>query len=113
MDGLLDLVSLEGIYPNLLPGVGIPIERRVQSVLQGGTSTRALGSDDSQIDEVLLGDIVSQLSSIAMASNKGLCSVIQKRTLVDLIAAQTQLAFAPAVNDDKAHAEAFQKLIDT
>ena len=112
MDGLLDLVSLEGIYPNLLPGVGIPIERRVQSVLQGGTSTRVLGSDDSQTDETLLVDIVSQLSSIAMASSKGLRSAIQERILVDLIAAQTQLAFAPAVDDRKYHAGALRTLID-
>ena len=36
VEGLLDLVSLEGIYPNLSPGVGIPINNRVKSVLQKG-----------------------------------------------------------------------------
>lgn len=96
IDGLLDLISLEGIYPNLLPGVGVPIERRLKSVLQGGTITQLpKGPPSSQYDENLLPEIAPQLSAIGMSSGGGLCGALQERTLVDLIAAKAQLAFSP------------------
>ena len=37
--GLLDLISLEGVYPQLSTGVGVPIERRLKSVLPPGAIT--------------------------------------------------------------------------
>lgn len=94
VDGLLDLISLEGIYPNLLPGVGVPIERRLKSVLQGGTVTQLPESaQSSHKDEDLLLEITIQLSKIAMSSGEGLYEALQERILVDLIAAKAQLVF--------------------
>ena len=114
VDGLLDLVSLEGIYPNLLPGVGVPIERRLKSVLQGGTVTQLPGGTQSpEHDDDLLLEIVRKLSEIGMSSGEGLCRVLQERTLVDLIAAKAQLAFSPKYNTaDRRHAVALQALLD-
>lgn len=95
VDGLLDLISLEGIYPNLLPGVGVPIERRLKSVLQGGTVTQLPQSaEPSHKDDYLLLEISTQLSKIAMSSGEGLCGALQERILVDLIAAKVQLTFS-------------------
>jgi hypothetical protein len=100
VDGLLDLISLEGIYPNLLPGVGVPVERRVQSVLQGGVQVRKVGPDEaSDSDASLLPHIVHALHMIAMDIGLGLYSILKDRTMVDLIAAESQLAFAPSQND--------------
>lgn len=95
VDGLLDLISLEGIYPNLLPGVGVPIERRLKSVLQGGTVTQLPQSaQPSHKDEDLLLEISTQLSKIAISSDEGLCGALQERILVDLIATKVQLTFS-------------------
>lgn len=114
IDGLLDLISLEGIYPSLLPGVGVPIERRIKSVLQGGTVTYLPeGARSPQNDEDLLLEIGSRLSDIGMSSGDGLCSALQARTLVDLVAAKAQLAFAPK-NDTSGgrHALTLEALLD-
>ena len=96
IDTLLDLISLEGIYPNLLSGVGVPIERRVKSVLQGGLVTRSVGISENFNREGngLLEEIVRQLGKVAADKGKGLGSALQERTLVDLIAALGQLAYA-------------------
>lgn len=102
IDGLLDLISLEGIYPNLSPGVGVPIERRVRSVLQGGTTTKAFENEQKPgLDRPFLREIVTQLMKIARSSGKGLSVVLQERTLVDLIAALGQLALYPSVLESR------------
>jgi hypothetical protein len=96
VDGLLDLISLEGIYPNLLPGVGVPIERRLRTVLQGVTATkRAEGFEEVLYDESLLLQVFECLSKIGMSSGKGLYRALQERTLVDVIVAGAQLIYAP------------------
>ena len=97
IDGLFDLVSLEGIYPCLLPGVGIPIERRVKSVLQGGIVTRPADDGRSREDDdsLLLSLILIELNKIALSDGQGLYPALRERTLVDLVAAQSQVAFAP------------------
>lgn len=96
VDGLLDLISLEGIYPSLSPGVGIPIERRVRSVLKNGVITRPSPSGDGpqRQGQSLLVEICLALDNILEDGN-GLASIIQERTLVDLIAGFGELAFSP------------------
>ncbi|MCJ1246443.1 hypothetical protein MMC30_003650 [Trapelia coarctata] len=114
IDGLLDLISLEGIYPNLLPGLGVPIERRLKSVLQGGTVTQLPeGTQSPEHDEDLLLQIANQLSAIGMSSGEGLCGALQKRTLVDLIAVKAQFAFSPKHDTSNGrHALTLKALLD-
>ncbi|MCJ1395546.1 hypothetical protein MMC18_008432 [Xylographa bjoerkii] len=114
VDALLDLISLEGIYPNLLPGVGVPIQRRVKSVLRNGTVSRVAEAED-QLDQDLglLLYIVTELEKIAASSGKGLYSAFIERTLVDLIAARGQLAYEPNINQSiQSYATAFKALLD-
>lgn len=98
VDGLLDLISLEGIYPSLSPGVGIPIERRVKSVLRNGVVTRPSPSGDGpQIQgQSLLAEICLSLDKI-LEDGVGLASFVQERTLVDLIAGLGELAYSHSV----------------
>lgn len=98
VDGLLDLISLEGIYPSLSPGVGIPIERRVRSVLRNGVVTRpSPPGDGPQLrGQSLLAEVCLALDEI-LEYGIGLASLIQERTLVDLIAGFGELAYSHSV----------------
>lgn len=105
IDGLLDLISLEGIYPLLSPGVGIPIQRRVKSVLQGGLVTRPSPAADvvsRQDGRALLSQICRQLYMILSSNGTGLGPSVQERTLVDVIAGWGELACAPHLQDEYA-----------
>ena len=96
IDTLIDLVVLEGIYPCLSPGVGVPMERRVKSALQGDLVTRPLSQpnpEDLQ-DQELIATIVDCLYPIVL-SRQGLASSVEARMLVDLIAAVAEAAFSP------------------
>ena len=114
VDALLDLISLEGIYPNLLPGVGVPIQRRVKSVLRNGTVSR--GADingELDQDRGLLVNIAVELDRLALSNGKGLYNAFIERTLVDLIAARGQLAYGSDINfPDQFHITALQLVLD-
>ena len=101
VDGLLDLISLEGIYPALSPGVGIPIERRVKSVLQAGVAARhaeELGpNEDVNLD--LLKEVVDGLSRIVLDGDKAVNPVIRERNLVDVISGCGELAYGNSCGD--------------
>lgn len=117
IDGLLDLVSLEGIYPSLSPGVGIPIERRVRSVLQGGIVTRTSSAEESRgaKDRELLVTITESLSQIAASKVVGLRPALQERTFVDLVAGLGELAYNPSYVDEdssSSHAATLKSLLD-
>lgn len=117
VDGLLDLISLEGIYPSLSPGVGIPIERRVRTVLQGGVITRTLSEegDEEPRNKLLLTKIVDSLGTIPESNEVGLRLALQERTLVDLIAGLSELAYSPLYQDGHSsadHAAALKRLLD-
>ncbi|KAL8909525.1 MAG: hypothetical protein Q9207_000205 [Kuettlingeria erythrocarpa] len=112
---LLDITVLEGIYPSLSSGVGVPVERRLKSALKGFT-TRSLSaaSGGKPGDRQLLTDIVECLSPISF-SRIGLSMSVQDRTSVDLLAATGELAFSPAFNlPTRQHfASTFKGLIDS
>ncbi|MCJ1268086.1 hypothetical protein MMC22_007972 [Lobaria immixta] len=117
VDGLLDLISLEGIYPFLSPGVGVPIERRVRSVLQGGLVSKPSPANDgaAQEDRSLLAEICDGLYGITQGEGGGLTSSLQERTLVDLIAGLGDLAYAPLLQDqdpEKQHDRMLGSLLD-
>lgn len=116
VDGLLDLISLEGIYPFLSPGVGVPIERRVRSVLKGGLVSKPSLVDDGAAheDKRLLAEICDGLYGITKGEG-GLASSLQERTLVDLIAGLGELAHAPLLRDQhskKQNDSMLQSLLD-
>ena len=93
IDALLDLVSLEGVYPRLSPGVGAPIERRVRSVLQGGTSIAEI-KDQNEPDSAGL-DVIAERLYIILLTRRGIAMAIEQRTLVDVLAGIAQLAYGP------------------
>ncbi|KAA6406754.1 MAG: hypothetical protein FRX48_09477 [Lasallia pustulata] len=101
VDGLLDLISLEGIYPCLSPGVGIPIERRVKSVLRGGFVAKPVAKESG--DQIILAEIVDSLHPIVKEGSKGLGLALRERTLVDVIAGAGQLAFDPSEAAQQRH----------
>ena len=97
IDALLDLISLEGIYPNMCPGVGVPIDRRL-SVFQSGIATTSIAATKyttSKQDFELLGNIVEQLGKVVQSADGGLKNILQERIIVDLLAAVFQLAYHP------------------
>ncbi len=115
IDGILDLVSLEGIYPSLSPGVGIPIERRVRSVLQGGIVTRTSSAEAGQEvkDKGLLIEITESLNQIAASRTTGLGPALQERTLVDLVAGLGELAYNPSYGEScSSHVTTLKTLLD-
>lgn len=76
--------------------MGVPIERRIKSALQGGTATQVPDHGDGvDVDENLLLKTVVPLSKIGISSGKGLCAIFEERTLVDLFAAEGQIASTP------------------
>ena len=97
VEGLFDLLALEGIYPDLAPGVGIPIGNRVKSVFEKGFVAK-LSQVDGQPETknyALLDQIVLKLSTVVSSKDGGLKSALEIRIFVDLIAALGQLLFGP------------------
>ncbi|KAI4179677.1 MAG: hypothetical protein LQ348_005356 [Seirophora lacunosa] len=116
VNALLDLVVLEGIYPSVSSGVGVPVERRLKSALKGEFTIRSLGetSGGRLEDKRLLIHVVDRLCPISL-SRKGLASSIQHRMSVDLIAAVGELAFSPAWDNDtrRQSAPSFKEIIES
>ena len=127
VDALLDLVVLEGIYPLLEVGVGVPIERRVGGVLKDGVGIRGSSTTslpgtngDGSVELVnheesgeLLDGIVQPLDDIASTHGRGLNSALRDRGIVDLMAAEAQLAYSPSLNRRNGELEErFQNLVE-
>lgn len=119
MYALLDLIVLEGIYPFLTPGVGIPIEPRTQSLLQGAMTagcvdkSRAVQAQNQDLS--LLKQVVDQLFSIVQSSENLLRSTINDRSPGDLVSACVDLAFGPRTVDPKtrqSYRVMYQRLLD-
>lgn len=106
---LLDLLILEGIYPSLSPGVGIPIQRRARSFVVPSQVPAAVGrvTEIDTADTELLREIVQDLSDIlqptpetAGSGYKGIEGMVRERCLVDLLAGSGELAFNPDLAED-------------
>ncbi|EDN02459.1 predicted protein [Histoplasma mississippiense (nom. inval.)] len=114
--GLLDLISLEGIYPALSQGVGIPLQQRVMSTLPTGVVARQpeATSKDRLHDERLLRLIIDALTPIVCHKHSGIQPIVMGRILGDILCATAELAFHPhslPQEQTSAYAELFQKLI--
>ncbi|KAI5301155.1 hypothetical protein KEM55_002040 [Ascosphaera atra] len=98
LHALLDLISLEGIYPSLSPGVAIPLEKRVISVLPAGVVAKQdqpTPEDASKRPsaERLLALITSELGAILRDPAEGIQQLILNRSLPDIISASAEVAF--------------------
>lgn len=117
LHALLDLISLEGIYPSLSSGVGIPLQQRVISVLPAGVIAKQTQAPPSSVprDEPLLGRIVGSLIGIVFDPRQSIQPVIRGRILSDIISGISDLAFNPNIrhsDDHDKYREAFAKIID-
>lgn len=95
LNALLDLLSLEGIYPSLSSGVGIPLEKRVLSSLPTGVIAKTVpeAASDAPRDEVLLNRILTSLLAIWYDQHEGIRPMIRNRLLSDVISALSDLAY--------------------
>ncbi|KAL3479307.1 hypothetical protein BJX99DRAFT_244913 [Aspergillus californicus] len=106
LHALLDLISLEGIYPSLSRGVGIPLQQRVISVLPAGVIAQQHHSVSEQPqDDLLLHRILAMLSEILFDERPSIQPVINGRILSDIISASSDLGYNPNIspNNDPSH----------
>ncbi|KAI9373013.1 hypothetical protein BJX61DRAFT_408512 [Aspergillus egyptiacus] len=101
LHALLDLISLEGIYPSLSHGVGIPLQQRVISVLPAGVVAQqhTLASEKPR-DELLLRRVLMVLSEILFDARPSIQPVILSRILSDIISASSDLGYNPKLSPD-------------
>ncbi|KAJ6024132.1 hypothetical protein N7540_004929 [Penicillium herquei] len=99
LHALLDLISLEGIYPSLSSGVGIPLQQRVISVLPAGVIAKQTVGNTSILPRniSLLRHIVEVLLNILLDSRPSIQPVIRGRILSDIISGTADLAFNPNI----------------
>ena len=117
LHALLDLISLEGIYPSLSSGVGIPLQQRVISVLPAGVIAKHADtqSDTKPSNELLLGRILTALFDVIFDVQPSIQPVIRGRILSDLISGASELAFNTqsfSVDERHRYENAFMKIID-
>jgi hypothetical protein len=98
LHALLDLISVEGIYPSLSQGVGIPLEQRVISVLPKGVVAKQPKTAAAlrPQDENVLRHILNVLAVILSDDQPGIQSVVLGRILTDIICGAAELAFNSA-----------------
>jgi len=98
---LLDLLALEGIYPYLTPGVGVPLERRAKAVIapSSKTSSGGIRSIQKLRDISVLTDVILALSSLFQNGRGEVVELLKDRCLVDLVAGCGELAFNPSQDD--------------
>ncbi|KAL5364906.1 hypothetical protein BJX96DRAFT_179370 [Aspergillus floccosus] len=95
LHALLDLISLEGIYPSQSSGVGIPLQQRVISVLPAGiiAQQQQAAAQENPRDEALLEYILHRISEILLDPRSSIQPVIRGRILSDVVSGTTDLAF--------------------
>lgn len=99
---LLDLLALEGIYPCLTPGLGIPLGRRARIIppsKSSNTSSDGVRRLQNLRDVDILGKIISALLDILKDGKGEVVEMLKDRCLVDLVAGCGELAFNPSQND--------------
>ncbi|KAJ5686819.1 hypothetical protein N7536_009438 [Penicillium majusculum] len=117
LHALLDLISLEGIYPSLSTGVGIPLQQRVISVLPAGVIAKQAQTVASSVphDEPLLRRIIDVLVDVLFDPKPSLQPIIRGRILSDIISGTSDLAFNPNTvisSHRKTYQKTLGKIID-
>jgi hypothetical protein len=92
---LLDLISLEGIYPALSPGIGVPLEKRVIPTLPVGVIAKKVpfSEAESVMFSDLLKNIVDALLKIIFDTHPGIQPIIVARIQSDILSGLAELAF--------------------
>ncbi|KAJ5256889.1 hypothetical protein N7478_012993 [Penicillium angulare] len=100
LHALLDLISLEGIYPSLSSGVGIPLQQRVISVLPAGVIAKQanITASSTPRNVALLHRTIKILLKIMLDSRSSIQPVIGGRILSDIISGTADLAFNPNID---------------
>ncbi|KAH8425005.1 RTP1/Tango6 family protein [Aspergillus melleus] len=94
LHALLDLIAIEGVYPSLSSGVGIPLQQRVISILPAGVIAQdPKTAKNSSENEPLLDRIISTLSDIVLDARPSIQPVVRGRILSDIISGVAELAF--------------------
>ncbi|KAL1971341.1 hypothetical protein VTN77DRAFT_293 [Rasamsonia byssochlamydoides] len=113
---LLDLISLEGIYPSLSQGVGVPLEKRVISSLPTGViAKQAPVFANRPQAESLLHRILTPLLDILLDKRPGIQPIVRGRILSDILCGSADLAFnsQSLTQEQKARYQSvFEKIID-
>ncbi|KAJ9291342.1 hypothetical protein DTO021C3_1142 [Paecilomyces variotii] len=117
LHALLDLISLEGVYPSLSGGVGIPLEKRVISVLPAGVIAKQteIPADSKPRDEALLCQILKVLRDLLFDERPSIQPIIRGRILSDIISGSADLAFNARtlpLQEKEEFRDMFQKVID-
>lgn len=117
LHALLDLISLEGIYPSLSSGVGIPLQQRVISVLPAGVIAKQAHVPASSLphNEVLLRHVITVLLNIVLDPRPSIQPVIRGRILSDIISGSADLAFNPHIassSDQNKFQDGFAEIIN-
>jgi hypothetical protein len=89
---LLDLILLEGVYPSLSKGVGYPRERQKRSLL---CNRGCMSFPDLHV----LDDVLAILNPLVFTSTGGIHQQVQDSILLDVIAANADLAYSPLRED--------------
>jgi hypothetical protein len=102
LNTLQDLVVLEGIYPHISPGVGIPLERRVKALIPSGVVGSAVSEANISREQCMetLQQILCTLSPIMDSDRPGFDALLQDRILPDTVVAHLDLSFGPKTNVD-------------
>lgn len=117
LHAVLDLLAFEGIYPCLSPGVGVPLEKRMISILPAGIvakQTCAEPGDKAQSDQ-LLKRILDVLESILKDTRPSIQPIIRNRILPDILCGAGELGYNSqclSQNDIETHQRIFQEMIN-
>lgn len=92
---LLDLLALEGIYPCLAPGVGVPLERRAKAIIP--SSSQHLTGAIRKVRQVrTLIEVVLLFTGILQGGQGEVFKLLRDRCLVDVLAGCGELGFNPS-----------------
>lgn len=95
---LLDLLALEGIYPCLAPGVGVPLERRAKAIIP--SSSQQLTEPIRKVRQVrILTEVVLLFTKILQGGQGEVFKLLKDRCLVDVLAGCGELGFNPSEDD--------------
>lgn len=96
---LLDLLALEGIYPCLAPGVGVPLERRAKAIIPF-SSQHPTGAIRKVRHVKILTEVVLLFTRILQCGQGEVFELLRDRCLVDVLAGCGELGFNPSEDDD-------------
>lgn len=106
---------LEGIYPSLSHGVGIPLERRARNFTLPATAAARNKGRVQEIEEnkdvELLGEVAAGLIGV-MEGGEKVGRTVRERCLVDVLAGCGELAFMEGGESAEQWKERWRKLID-